>query len=523
MPAPYALDDSSVVVIVGSGAGGGTLANELARQGVDVVVLEAGGRLTIADFRNDDIAMFGLFSWLDERTTSGSWSVARTSPGLPVWTCKGVGGTTLHWAGCALRFQPHEFRARTTYGEISRASTMDWPIDYEELAPWYDRAEDKMGVTGTHGIPHLPVNNNGKILYAGARAMGYTQVGQTHMAINSEPRAGRPGCQQAGFCVQGCTFSAKWSTLYTEIPAAEQTGRCELRANSQVLRIEHDDRGRVSGVIYSDMDGNQQRQRARVVCIAANSIESPRLLLNSASSMFPDGLANSSGQVGRNYTRHLSGSVFAVFDKPVRMYRGTTQSTFVKDEAAHDNSRGFAGGYLMELISLNLPALAANYAPGGWGREYASLLDSFDHLAGLWIVGEDLSVETNAVTLHPERRDRFDLPIANIHSDDHPNDLAMQEHAYRQGEALYRAVGATRTVRVPPYPASHNMGTNRMSARARDGVVDAFGRTHDIANLFVSDGSQFTTSGAENPTLTIVALAMRQADHIRRSMSRREL
>ena len=523
MPAPYALNDSSVVVIIGSGAGGGTLANELAGRGVDVVVLEAGGRLTAADFRNDDIAMFGLFSWLDERTTSGNWSVARTSPGLPVWICKGVGGTTLHWAGCALRFQPHEFKALTTYGAISGASTMDWPLDYDELAPWYDRAEDKMGVTGTHGIPHLPVNNNGKVMYAGAKALGYTQVGQTRMAINSEPRAGRPGCQQSGFCTQGCTFSAKWSTLYTEIPAAEKTGRCEVRPKSHVLKIEHDDRGRVSGVIYSDAEGNEQRQRARAVCVAANSIESPRLLLNSASSMFPDGLANSSGQVGRNYTRHVSGSVFAVFDKPVRMYRGTTQSTFIQDEVAYDASRGFSGGYLMELISLNLPALASNYAPGAWGREYSSLLDSYDHLAGLWIVGEDLSSETNAVTLHPERRDGFGLPIANIHSDDHPNDLAMQEHGYRQAEALYRAIGATRTVRVPPYPASHNMGTNRMSASSSDGVVDRFGRSHDIDNLFISDGSQFTSSGAENPTLTIVALAIRQADHIVQSMSRREL
>jgi choline dehydrogenase-like flavoprotein len=400
---------------------------------------------------------------------------------------------------------------------------MDWPIDYEELAPWYDRAEDKMGVTGTHGIPHLPVNNNGKIMYAGAEAVGYTDVGQTHMAINSEPRAGRPGCQQAGFCVQGCTFSAKWTTLYTEIPAAESTGLCEVRANSHVLRIEHDDSGRASGVIYVDADGNEQRQLARAVCVAANSIESPRLLLNSASSMFPDGLANSSGQVGKNYTRHVSGSVFAVFDKPVHAYRGTTQSTYIKDEVAHDAARGFAGGYLMELISLNLPALAANYAPGKWGREYTSLLDSFDHLAGLWIVGEDLSMESNAITLHPERRDQFGLPIANVHSDDHPNDLAMQEHGYRQAEALYRAIGATRTVRVPPYPASHNMGSNRMSDNPRDGVVNRYGRAHDIENLFISDGSQFTTSGAENPTLTIVALAIRQANHIVDLMSRREL
>jgi choline dehydrogenase-like flavoprotein len=523
MPAPYDGDDASVVVIIGSGAGGGTLANELAQQGIDVVVLEAGRRLTIADFRNDEMAMFGLFSWLDERTTSGSWSVARTSPALPVWTCKTVGGTTVHWAACALRFQPHEFKARTTYGAIAGSSIQDWPLDYDELAPYYERAEDKMGVTGTHGIAHLPVNNNGKVLYAGAAALGYTQAVQTNMAINSQPREGRPGCQQAGFCVQGCTFAAKWSTLYTELPAAERTGRCEIRPDSTVLQIEHDPRGRVTGVVYVDADGNRQRQRARLVCVAGNSIESARLLLNSASSMFPDGLANSSGHVGRHYTRHVSGSVFAVFDKPVHMYRGTTQSTQIRDEAANAPARGFAGGYLMELISLGLPALAANLAPGEWGRAYASLLDSYDHLAGVWIVGEDMSIATNRVTLHPERRDRFGLPVANVHSDDHPNDVAMQEHAYRQAEALYRAVGATRTVRVPPYPASHNMGTNRMSEEPRDGVVNRYGRAHDVPNLFVSDGSQFTSSGAENPTLTIVALAIRQAEHIGQLMSRREL
>ena len=181
-----------------------------------------------------------------------------------------------------------------------------------------------------------------------------------------------------------------------------------------------------------------------------------------------------------------------------------------------------AAGALATLAGSRL-IVGPGHAPGCWGREYTSLLDSYEHLAGLWIVGEDLSVETNAVTLHPERRDRFGLAVANVHSDDHPNDLAMQEHGYRQGEALYRAIGATRTVRVPPYPASHNMGTNRMSVRPRDGVVDRFGRAHDVENLFISDGSQFTTSGAENPTLTIVALAIRQADHIVRSMSRREL
>ncbi|MGA8872793.1 MAG: GMC family oxidoreductase [Candidatus Acidiferrales bacterium] len=523
MPATFDLSDSSVVVIIGSGAGGGTLANELAQKGVSVVVLEAGKRIEISDFKNDEIAMFNLFSWFDPRTTSGNWSVAKTSPDLPVWTCKLVGGTTVHWAGCALRFQEHEFKTRTRYGDIAGANLMDWPIGLQELAPYYDRAEIKMGVSGTHGMPSLPTNNNGKVLVAGAKKLGYTKYQATKMAINSVPHAGRAGCQQAGFCVQGCTFGAKWSTLYTEIPYAEATGKCEVRSESQVLRIEHDASGKVSGVVYADRTGAMQRQKARAVALAANSIESPRLLLNSSSSQFPQGLANSSGQVGCNYMRHTSGAVFAIFDKPVHFYRGTTQSSIVMDEARLDPKRGFVGGYNLELLAQGLPSFALNLAPGAWGRERASAIDNYANIAGLWILGEDLARATNRITLHAEKKDKFGMPIPNVHSDDHPNDITLRDHGYAQAEALYKSVGAKRTVRVPPFPASHNMGTNRMSEKPRDGVVNRFGRAHDIPNLFVSDGSQLTSSGAENPTLTIVALAIRQAEYIADQLAKRSI
>ncbi|WP_322990516.1 GMC oxidoreductase, partial [Hoeflea sp.] len=260
-------------------------------------------------------------------------------------------------------------------------------------------------------------------------------------------------------------------------------------------------------------------QRARIVSVAGNSIESPRLLLNSASPMFPDGLANSSGQVGRNYMRHTTGSVYAVFDKPVKMWRGTTMAGIIQDEAGHDPSRGFSGGYELETLSLGLPFMAAFLDPGGWGREFATALDSYENMAGMWIVGEDMPQETNRVTLNHAVKDAHGLPAPDVHFDDHPNDIAMRNHAYTQGMAIYDAVGATRSFPTPPYPSTHNLGTNRMSEKARDGVVNKHGQSHDIANLFVSDGSQFTTSAAENPTLTIVALAIRQADHIAREMS----
>jgi len=519
----FALDDESVVVVVGSGAGGGTLSNELAQRGIKVVCLEAGKRNEIPDFVNDEWESFGQLAWTDKRTTSGDWRVARDFPNLPAWIVKSVGGSTTHWAGASLRFQEHEWKALSTYGSVDNADLLDWPIDAAEMAPWYDKAEFRMGTTGTNGIPRLPGNNNYKVFSAGARKLGYKEFHTGNMSINSEPRDERTSCRQLGFCFQGCKMGAKWSTLYTEIPKGEATGNLEVRPQSQVIRIEHDVSGKVAAVIYADKDGVLQRQKSRVVAVAGNSIESPRLLLNSHSNLFPHGLANGAGHVGRYYMRHMTGSVYAVFDKPVHMYRGTTMAGIIKDEARHDPSRGFVAGYEMETLSLGLPFMAAFLNPGGWGREFTSALDTYDHMAGMWLVGEDMPQASNRITLNADVKDRFGMPVAHVNYDDHANDVAMRNHAFRQGSAIYEAVGAKRTILTPPYPSTHNLGSNRMSAKAADGVVNKWGQAHEVPNLFVSDGSQFTTSAAENPTLTIVALALRQADHIAGRMARNEL
>lgn len=519
MTAKFELNDDSVVVIIGTGAGGGTIANELAQKGINVVALEAGGRHLPQDYQNDEWASFGQISWLDSRTTSGDWRVAKDFAGLPSWIVKAVGGSTVHWAGASLRFQEHEFKTKTVYGDVLGANLLDWPIGLSELEPYYDLAEKKLGVTRTNGIPGLPGNNNYKVFEAGAKKVGYKDIHTGRMAINSEPRDGRPACQQTGFCFQGCKFGAKWSTAYTEIPNGEATGHLEVREHAHVLRIEHDKNGRVNGVLYADKDGNQHLQKARIVSVAGNSIESPRLLLNSASSMFPEGLANSSGQVGRNYMRHMTASVYAAFDRPVRMWRGTTMAGIVTDESKHDPSRGFVGGFEFETLSLGIPFMAAFLNPGAWGREFTSALDSYENMAGMWLVGEDMPQETNRVTLNHDVKDQYGLPSPNVHFDDHPNDTAMRAYAWKKGAEIYEAAGATRTYPTPPYPSTHNLGTNRMSAKPSDGVVNKWGQSHDIANLFVSDGSQFTTGAAENPTLTIVALAIRQADFIAEQMT----
>ena len=521
--AQFDLNDDSVVCIVGSGAGGGTLGNELAQKGIKVVILEAGERNEIPDFINNEWESFAQLAWKDMRTTSGSWAVARNFPNLPAWIVKSVGGSTVHWAGASLRFEEHEFKVRTTYGELPSANLLDWPITLADLAPYYAKAEGKMGVTRTNGIPGLPGNNNFKVMHAGATKLGYKEVHTGRMAINSEPRDGRGACQQIGFCFQGCKSGAKWSTLYTEIPKGEATGNLEVRPGSMVVKIEHDASGKVTGVVYADNDGAMHRQKARVVAVAGNSIESPRLLLNSASSMFPDGLANSSGQVGRNYMRHMTGNVYGAFERPVHMYRGTTMAGIIRDEARHDPKRGFVGGYEMETVSLGIPFFAAFMQPGGWGRTFTSAMEDYPNMAGMWLIGEDMPRETNRITLDPKVKDKNGMPVASVHFDDHENDIAMRNHAIQQGSAVYNAVGAVRILPTPPYPSTHNMGTNRMSEKPRDGVVNKFGQTHDIKNLFVSDGSQFTSGAACNPTLTIVSLAIRQAENMAGMMQRKEI
>ena len=513
-------DDEDVVVIVGSGAGGGTLAHELCRQGIRTVVLEAGPHLTGEDYVNDEWEAFGQMAWTDPRTTSGSWQIARDFPNLPAWIVKAVGGTTTHWAGACPRFKPHEFMTRTAYGDIEGASLLDWPITLSELEPYYDRAEIKMGVSHRHGRPPLPANNNYKVFANGADKIGYRQYATGPYATNAEPYDGRPATVQDGFNFQGDKQGSKWSTLVAELPKAAATGNLDLRPDSHAAQILHDGRGRATGVLYVDRNGTLRRQRAAVVCVAGNSIETPRLLLLSASAQFPDGLANSSGQVGRNYMRHTTATAWGQFDKPVNMHRGETMAGIIADESRLDTGRGFAGGYYMQTIALGPAFFAKFVAPGSWGAELASIVDGYRNTAGMWIIGEDMPQPGNRITLSPDTTDAHGLPVADVHFDDHPNDVAMRRHGTRQGAAVYSAVGAVRTIETPPYPSTHNLGTARMSQRPGDGVVDRFGRAHDVPNLFVSDGSQFTTGAAANPTLTIVALAVRQAEFIAHELNR---
>lgn len=509
----YDHDDEDVAVIIGSGPGGATLALQLVRAGRKVVLLEAGPWVDPDDFVNDERTAYGQLTWTDPRRATGTWTLADQFPASPAWTGKAVGGTATFWTGLTPRFKRHEFQAESTYGPMAGASLRDWPLGLEDLDGWYARAERAMGTSHRQGRPPMPANNNYKVLANGARAIGYEHYATGPYATNVEPYDGRPGTVQDGFCQQGDKSRAKWNPLVSEIPKALATGRLDLRTEARAVRITVGRDGLTDGVVYADRAG-LHRQRAALVAVAGNAIETPRLLLLSATTGHPDGLANSSGLVGRNYMRHTTGVVYAEFADEVHMYRGEPMAGIVNDESRHDPTREFAGGYYLEMIAQGLPSFTTFMQPGGWGPEFTSRVEAYTRTAALWICGEDMPQESNRVTLSDDLSDDLGLPAPEVHYDDHPNDVAMRRHGYRQGEELFRAVGSVRTTTAPAMPSGHNLGTARMSDDPADGVVDPFGRCHDVPNLFVSDGSVFTTGAAANPTLTLMALVLRQADHI---------
>ncbi len=506
MTARYDPGDDNVVIVIGSGAGGGTLAAALAAQGVSVVCLEAGGEVDIVQ---DPPEMFRRLRWPDVRVAEGD-----LDPVLPVYVSQAVGGTTNQWGGVSLRYQPHDFKARSTYGAIAGTTLADWSISYDDLSPYYERAEQRLGVTGLRAEAGLPDHNNLLVLKAGARRRGYREVSNGHLAINVTPRDGRPACLQMGFCASGCTIGAKWSTRHAELPRALATGNCELRSHAMAVQIEHDAANRATAVVYIDAQGKWQRQRARAVCVAGNGIETPRLLLLSASARFPHGLANSSLQVGRNYMTDLLGRAAAVMPGRVDSFKGTTYAGLVADGRRHDPARGALGSYVFVSRGLHLSVFPNEPRPDGWGAAYARVIESYRNVASAAVLAQDLPVADNRITLDDTARDRHNLPAPRIRKIYHENDRLLMAHALAELRGLYEALGARQVFTRQEFTALHNLGTCRQSVDPENGVCNEYGQTHDLPNLFVSDGSQFVSTGAAPPTLTIVALALRQADHL---------
>lgn len=513
------------VIVIGTGAGGGNVIRELCLHGVQVVALEAGERFEPErDFINDELTMFNRLSSNDVIIPHGD-SVGA----YPVWACKTVGGSTVHWTGVSLRAREYELRARTTYGEVAGTSLVDWPLGVDELAPFYDMAEKYLGVTGRIQPLQIP-NANYQAIKCGTDALGLN-LRPTNVGLNPQgPYDGRAGCTQRGHCMQGCSNGAMWSTLTEAIPKAEKTGWLDLRTGCQALSINLDDGGRAHSVTYARADGTLEEQQASIIVVAGNAVNTPRLLLNSRSAAAPNGLANSSGQVGKNFMCHVTGTAFAVMPFDVHAYKGIVTTGLVDDFSGNEpEARGYVGGYNFVTVAMGMATLSIFAQPGSligkpgsrgnWGRPLVDLMENYPRLAGIHFVGEDMPVPGNGVSLHPTLKDAFGMPLSVLTYNDHPNNKLMREHAWQRAEEIFIAAGAESVLRVPPFPDTHLMGTCRMGNDPKTSVVDRWGRTHDVENLFIADGSVFPTATAENPSLTIAALAIRQAHHIMEKMA----
>ncbi len=563
------------VIIVGSGAGGSVMAWRLAKAGHPVLILERGRNLFPGleqgkrhfhtHFSNDEVKAGRYFEnqdpVLEPRTSrtqdEASQNVERSFVGdvnnLPAT----VGGGTVHWDAKVPRFWTQDFKGRSLYGPVDGANVADWPLTYGELAPYYDAVERRLGVQGdraqmpAHTLKQAPRRHqfamapnppmySGKIMSAGARSLGYEPY-PFPMAVNSRHHDGRPACNSCGFCSGfGCPIHARGGAL-SFLPKALAAG-AELRDRCFVhkIRVSRDGK-RAKTVAYIDRHGRKREAHADIIVLAASAIETARLLLLSHDHKHPHGLGNRSDQVGRNLMFHYFTLGVGVFEQPVHSWIGPSTTVTMDDFVGPDVAAGSAAGlpYLKGGIcevgaGLTLLQEAAIYAslPQSFGLEHKTLMKDLalrDHLSAIQLVGEDMPQLANRVDLDPQIRDFHGFPVPRITHSSHQFELAASAYYSPKLAAICQAAPGSISSAVgviplvPGAPASdiegpnstaHIMGTARMGTDPHSSVCDQFGRVHEVENLFLADGSVFASSGGFNPTVTIMALAMRAADHI---------
>jgi choline dehydrogenase-like flavoprotein len=499
--------------IVGVGSAGGVLSQRLAKAGFKVVGLEAGPFWdSERDWVSDEKGSHELY-WNDLRITGGNnpLSLGNNNSG------KGVGGGSVHWAAFAPRFHPSDFRV---YSEDGVGA--DWPISYDDLKPYYELLEREIPVAGPayfpwgdpHGYPYgpHPMGGVGDILVKGCTKLGIRSCAGGPVAILSGSHGNRPHCIYRGFCLQGCKVGAKASTLITHVPEALQYG-AEIRERSMVFRISMDKHNRTNGVFYYDRGGREHFQRAKAVIVSGYAIETPRLLLNSACPGHENGLANSSGTVGRYLMAQAGNVVAGRFESLVRLYKAPPAHALTEEFYETDPKRGFARGFAIQTVG-PLPIAFAKQmmvAKGSWGWGMRRIMMDYNHWATLGVLGEILPWPDNRVELD-HRKDQWGIPVAKVTFNLHDNDNRLIEFGKNKVEEVLWAAGAQEVTQEKRF--AHLVGAARMGNDPASSVVDRYGRTHDVSNLFVCDGSVMPTQGSANPGLTIQALAARTADYL---------
>ncbi len=523
------------VLIIGAGASGAAMAWSLADTRMRIVCLEQGGWMNPATYPTTGM------DW--EARSLGDFSVSPNSRGRPedypvndtdspikASMFNAVGGSTILYAGHFPRLHPSDFRTATLDGVGA-----DWPIDYATLEPYYAENDRMMGVAGLAGdpayppkefpLPPVPLGKLGETLAAGFNQLGW-HWWPSDSAIATQPYRGRDRCVNLGPCISGCSQGAKASTDITYWPEAVRQG-VEVRTGCRVREILMRDDGMADGVIYYDAEGNECRQRAEIVIVACNGIGTPRLLLNSKSSAFPDGIANRSGLVGKNLMFHPYGMVVGFFDDPLDGYKGPTGCSIMSQEFYEtDLSRGFVRGYSFEAVrgmgpvSSALSGMGAGRIPWGEGH-HEGFRSVFNRTASLLAICEDLAEERNRVTLDPELTDSNGIPAPKLDYRLSENSQKMLAHGVERAKEVLEAAGARETDVNSPLSVAgwHLMGTARMGTDPQRSVVNEWGRSHDVRNLFIIDGSIFVTSGGVNPTSTIQALALYVADRMKQNLA----
>jgi choline dehydrogenase-like flavoprotein len=515
-------EDEVDFVIVGTGAGGGTLACKLAEYGFSVVALDAGPYFRpLEDFASDESEQTKLY-WTDDRIVDGEnpLQLGGNNSG------KSVGGSTVHFAMVSLRFRPEWFKARSLLGYGA-----DWPLDWREMWRYYREVENTLKISGPVRYPWGPnrprypyrpheLNAAALALAQSAEALGIDWA-PTPLATLSAPRGHAHPCVYRGMCVIGCSTNAKQSVLVTWLPRALAAG-AEIRDLAMVGQVEHDPSGRVTGVRFH-RDGRWHFQRARNVVVAGYAIETPRLLLNSASGRYPNGLANSSGLLGRNLMVQANQAVWGLLDREVRSYKGPPSLAITEHWNYTDRGKDFFGGYAY-MSQGPLPMLWSRVVSGKrgfWGERLRAKMEDYNHQVGLKIVGECLPQERNAVTL-AEEKDQYGLAIPRVTYSYCDNDRRLIRHALQFLHGAMDTLEA-RDIWEETDDTCHLNGTARMGDDPRTSVVNADCRSWDIPNLWICDGSVFPTVGGVNPSLTIQAIACRTADRIKALAARGEL
>jgi choline dehydrogenase-like flavoprotein len=545
----YKTSDEVDFVVVGSGAAGGIIAKELSENGFRVVVLEQGPYLTEADFTHNEVKVLNEDLLTNhpklQPNTFRKTPDEKAKPQRALVYGRLVGGTSVHFTANFWRFHEIDFVERSKIGPIAGTGFTDWPITYADLEPYYTKVEWEIGVSGLAGaspfdpprskpypMPPLPVKGSGVIFEQAARKLGWHAF-PAPMAILSQARPGRSACVNCGFCLAfGCEVGAKSSSLAAAIRMAEKTGRCEIRPNSYVHRIELDANGKATGAVYFDEQRNAHLQKAKTVVVCANGAETPRLLLLSANKQFPNGLANSSGLVGKYLMLNSGGVSMGVFDEPLNDYKGFAVSRIFHDFYELDAQKvGFYGGGGVDArFDLTPISFAMGALPPGtprWGKDFkATLAHNFTRTMEIFGHGTSLPLETNSFSLDPDLKDAWGLPALRMTYKDHPDDLKLSNWLNARALELLDAAGAKQKWNFPAQEqqfAVHLLGTCRMGNDPKTSVINADHRTHDVKNLFLCDGSSLVTSGRGQPTMTIEALAFRAADRIRDLAKRGEI